>query len=309
MKGTKYIMPYDTRQRILSEIGWDSYNQVEKLNRFKIVHPDHVFEHTVGYIFMTKPDLNIFKSHNELNTEFKNRYEFTDMTTNQSDINILKQLQLSAATDNGFINMITNSAENFDTSDDVLKTDETAAAFMGWTVVYGGTSVESRKADTLSISYTDDRAINLYKLHSTWIEYINLVKRGFIHSKSKYIYNRILDYASSLFYFLVGEDGEKIIYASKYTGVFPTNIPNSAFSWARGDSNSPKYTISYQYNFKEDMKLSVICSDFNNIALTYGKKGNGELIRNPKTGRTGTHWLSNAKIVTDGKNFRLQFIK
>lgn len=305
MAGIKYIMPYNTRKNILSDFGLDSWDQVRKLNRFKIIHPDQGFEWATGYVFMTKPDLNIFTSINMVNDDFKKRYEFVDISR---DLDILKQLQISLSTDNGFINMITNFTETFDTSDDVIKTDETAAAFMGWNIVYGGTASDSRKADTFSISYTDDRDIHLYKLHSTWVEYIDLVKKGAIKPRIHYIYNRMLDYASSLYYFLVAEDGERIIYAAKYTGVFPTNIPHSTFSWSRGEGPKPKYSISYQYNFKEDMKLSAICSDFNDVALKYGKNGVGALIRNPKTDRGGDHWLSNAKVVREGKIFKLKFI-
>lgn len=309
MPDNDYTIPYDKRQKILSDFGVDdNWDQTRKLNRFKIVHPDEVFEYAVGYVFMSKPDLNIFESRNVINESFTKRYEFGDISKNPIDQRVLSQLQISMANDNGFINMITNYAENFDLIDDVIKTDETAAAFMGWNMVYGGTSVDSRKSDSFSISYTDNRGIGLYKLHYVWVEYINLVKKGMIKPKSTYIQNRIIDYASSLYYFLVSEEGEKIIYAAKYTGVFPTSIPNSAFSWSQGNFNPPKFSITYQYNFKEDMKLSSICGDFNAISKL-GKQGDSEPIRNSATGRGGAYWLSNAKIVKQGSNFKLKFIK
>lgn len=305
---TDYSLPYEKREKILSDFGLTGWDQTNKLNRFKIIHPDGVFQPATGYVFMTKPDLNIFSTSSDIRTEISDRYEFYDMTRNIKNRSILRQLQISNATDNGFINMITNYAENFDLSDDVIKTDETATAFMGWNVVYGGTTVDSRKADTFSISYTDDKDIGLYKLHYIWVEYINLIKKGMIEPKLEHKKNRILDYASSLFYFLVAEDGEKIIYAAKYTGVFPTNIPNSAFNWAQGNFTLPKFSITYQYNFKDDMKLTAICSDFNYISKL-GKQGDGEPIRNPNTGRGGAYWLSNAKIVRDNNDYKLKFIK
>jgi hypothetical protein len=308
MPSNDNLIPNDKREKILSDFGLNKWNQTTRLNRFKIVHPDEVFEYAVGYVFMTKPDLNIFNSYYDVNEEFKTRYEFMDIAQNALDFKLLHELQISMPVENGFINMITNYAENFDLSDDVIKTEETSTAFTGWNMVYGGTSVDSRKPDTFSISYTDSKGIGLYKLHSVWVEYINLVKKGLIHPKKEYVQTRIVDYASALFYILVAEDGERIIYAAEYNGVFPTNVPNSAFNWSTGNFIIPKFSITYQYNFKEDMRLSVICGDFNVISKL-GKQGDSEPIRNPNTGRAGAYWLSNAKIVKEGSEFKLKFIK
>ena len=96
-----------------------------------------------------------------------------------------------------------------------------------------------------------------------WVDYISKVFRGEFIPKRDYITSRILDYACSVYVVICGPDGESILFWTKYTGVFPTNIPSSAFNWSKGNlMKMPEYTISYKYAWKEDFNPMAL-AEFN----------------------------------------------
>jgi hypothetical protein len=76
--------------------------------------------------------------------------------------------------------------------------------------------------------------------------------------------NKILDYASAVYYFICAEDGETILFWSKYFGVFPLNAPASSATWSKGSggATSPDFGINYAYAMKEDFSPLTL-SEFN----------------------------------------------
>ena len=77
-----------------------------------------------------------------------------------------------------------------------------------------------------------------------WIQYISNVYHGVWDPKTTYIWKKIIDYASSVDIVVTAEDGETILYWSKYYGVFPINVPFSALSWDSGNLIiKPDFTI------------------------------------------------------------------
>lgn len=254
----------------VQNISANSYlSNIENLNRFKIRFPDFELENTFGYVFFTRPDLNLFEDGSgAIAPQILGRYEFVD--------NLAFDLELFKFLKNGkggsFINILSNYAENFDLSDEVLKVREESQTATDWKIMYGGRQNESLAANTLTINYRDDRNLSIYKLNYIWHEYIHLISLGALSPTAFYRYNKILDYASSVYFILTAEDGETVLFYSKYIGVFPLNKPSSALSWSKGSHKSPSYSIQYQYSFKKDMDPSII-KDFNNVAgYTNGMK-------------------------------------
>ena len=95
------------------------------------------------------------------------------------------------------------------------------------------------------------------------MEYINLVSRGTISPVRQNIINKILDYAGSIYYIVTAEDGETIIFWSKYYGVFPSTSPSNQFSWNGEMIQGPlNYSFKYNYSFKEDFNPATL-TEFN----------------------------------------------
>lgn len=95
--------------------------------------------------------------------------------------------------------------------------------------------------------------MNHFHMHKVWTDYISAVYRGEMSPHLKYINNKIIDYASAVYYILCAEDNETILFWTKYYGVFPTMAPSSVLSWGKGNLLAhPEYSIEYEYAFKED---------------------------------------------------------
>jgi hypothetical protein len=114
--------------------------------------------------------------------------------------------------------------------------------------------------------------LDIYKLHLAWTDYINKVSRGIFSPKSGYMKNRILDYATSCYYFLCGADGSTILYWQKLTGVFPVNTSENTFSWDSGTLLAkPEINIKYMYSFKSSMDIFSLF-EFNELATSNSKR-------------------------------------
>lgn len=219
-------------------------------DRYKVPFTEHQLSKTFSHIYFTRPDLNIMTGDN-LSLPVKNDPLLYFLWKNNK--NILKTLTGHFSASHDFNLFLSSRAESFEVSDEFIKTVEHGETFTGYKVQYGTSNIESRTAGTFSIAYTEDNEYTVYKLHKAWVDYIAGVYRGQYTPKSDYRYKKVLDYACSVYYFVCAEDGETILFWTKYFGVFPTNIPSSASSWAKGNMlKTPEYSINYAYAFKED---------------------------------------------------------
>jgi len=278
-------------------------SNINNLNRFKLRYPDFELENTQGHVFFTRPDLNIFEEGpGTISKQIINRYEFVDRL--EFDIELFKFLKNGQG--GSFINPISNYVENFDLSDEIIKTREESETTNDWKIMYGGRQNESLAANTITLNYRDDRNLTIYKLHYIWLEYIHLISLGIIKPMPHNRIKKILDYAASVYFFLTAEDGETIIFYSKYTGVFPMNKPSSALSWAKGSHRPPNYSIQYQYSFKKDMDPLAI-KDFNNIS-GYVKGSGYTPVYDKSLGLMAKTWASNAFVEKVGRGYKLRYV-
>lgn len=237
---------------------------VNRYNKFKMAYGDDMLSKTFAHVFFVRPDCNIFKdstSYYELTPALENLPDFYYARRHCPDM--LRQLtQSNYGFGHQFMLYPSNKVRSFEVADEYITTDSYGQGCTGYKVPYGKHNVESRTADKFSISYIDDRDLHLYNMHKLWIDYISYVYRGKVVPKKRYIQNKVIDYATCVYYILCAEDGETVIFWSKYWGVFPTKAPSSTFSFTAenpGGVSKPEFTIEYQYAWKEDFNpLSMV---------------------------------------------------
>jgi hypothetical protein len=78
--------------------------------------------------------------------------------------------------------------------------------------------------------------------------------------------NGIIDYMSSIYYFVLEPDGKTLKYWAKYTGCWPNQIPYSQMSYRRGESTMVELEGTFVYTSKEDMSVAIL-EDFNRVSL------------------------------------------
>lgn len=233
----------------------------EYYNRFKTVNPNDALSKTFAHVFFVRPDCNVLTRRGSqfiLPTGIEDNPNFYYAYKKSPEL--LRQLVNDAGYDHDFMLYLSNKARSFQLNDEFINYDTYGKAMTGHKVVYGKTNVESKTAGDFSITYEDDRDLHVYNLHKLWTDYISNVYQGIFNPKTEYMQERILDYVANVYFFLCAEDGETIIFWSKYYGVIPVTIPSSQYSWAAGNILSkPEIDIKYQYSFKEDFNpLSII---------------------------------------------------
>ena len=235
-------------------------------NRYKIQNPNDALTKAFGHVFFVRPDCNIYADGSTganasptLADNLKNLSEYYYALQHAPEL--LRELtQGKAGYDHEFMMFLSNKAKSFETSDEYVEDESYGDALTGHKVAYGKNNIKSKAAGEISIKYTDDKYLHIYHLHKLWTDYISHVYRGKVWPDINYVKNKILDYPTCLYYILTAEDGETIIFWSKYYGVFPTKTPSSnlMFDDSQRISN-PEYTISYKYSWKEDFNpLSLV---------------------------------------------------
>lgn len=68
------------------------------------------------------------------------------------------------------------------------------------------------------------------RMLSTWHKYIQGVTKGYLNPSNEYLTKNIIDYKASIYILHTKPDGKTITMWSKYTGIYPVNVPLSAFS-------------------------------------------------------------------------------
>lgn len=262
-------------------------------NRNKTAYPDKELSKTFAYVFFTRPDLYLTEPSSQagkptLSIQAQSDPKYIYMWRNNEWC--IKSLTKNGNNYHKFLVLLSNEAKSFEVSDLALKTVEHGETYNGNKIIYGRTDHESNAAGEMSIRYTDTVNLDIFKMHLIWTDYINKVSRGVFSPKREYITSRILDYASSCYYFLCGPDGSTILYWQKLTGVFPVNTGENAFSWDSGTLLAkPEINIRYMYSMKTPMDIAHL-EEFNSLTDA-GKKSFKSIYsrENCQSGSTLTH--------------------
>lgn len=235
----------------------------ENYNKFKLGNTNDILSKSFAHVFFVRPDCNIFEGtyRGGLSSTLNVLSEFHYAKKHAPEV--LRQLTQSAACyPHEFSMLLSNRAESFEVSDEYIDVDTYGESMTGYGVPYGKSNVKSKTAGKFSIQYHDDRDLHIYHCHRLWTNYISYVYRGKVYPADHHIINKVLDYPTCVYYILTAEDGETIIFWSKYWGVFPLEAPSSSFSFTKDNNGglaNPDLRIEYQYAWKEDFNpLSLI---------------------------------------------------
>lgn len=124
----------------------------------------------------------------------------------------------------------------------------------------------SNAANTFNLDLPETQNLDITKMMSLWVKYMENVGNGTFNPNPLMVKNRKLDYTSSLFYFVFEPDGRTLKYWVKFTGCFPTEIPSSSLGYQKGSSDAVTVSIPFQYNVKEEMNPDIL-KEFNMISL------------------------------------------
>ena len=253
------------------DIDW--YN---KYSRYGYIDPYNTDQVSREFLFFTKPDLLLFGSNTytdveynaALNEKLANIPFFQD--ANDRCGRAMRQLQYSVKDQNSKLNPFMYLLSNAVTSKLELpgisaESKESTPNILGTSIQYRGHSLKSDNGYDFSLSFTDTYKLEVYTLLKVYDEYMRLLKTGEADIKKTYIENMILPEQFSIYKFLIGSDGETILFYSKLTGCYFTDVPRSDLSDPGPDGI--KFSASFHAQFVEDSNPAIL-AEFNRVAST-----------------------------------------
>ena len=266
-----------------------------QFNRFKMAFPDEELTKTFAYVFFTRPDLNILTSSTKLSSQADADPLYNYLYKNNPSL--FRNLTKYGSGIHAFNVFLSNKAKSFEISDEYIKTVEAGETFTGYKIHYGRNDIESKAAGEFTISYRDNYNLDVFRMHKLWVDYISKVFRGEFSPRNEHKQNKELDYACSVYYFLLGPDQQTILFWSKYIGVFPTNTSSSTYSW---DSQSilkvPEPSLKYAYSIKRDFDPTHL-AEFNTLSSNYSTAKPMRVYEEKHLG-VGSTWVGAPFVVT-----------
>jgi hypothetical protein len=240
--------------------------QIELFNNLRIadIETDHM-EKCAGYVFFTCTDMKLKPDAKSANADDNDRVQSVVSGIRQLNGTILDQLS-GDNPDEPFMKVLTNMMQGFTPTDTVMEIRHVKETFQGYQMVVPTNPVKSMVGGSFQIEYLELEDGDITWLHKVWLDYIYAVKRGLVRPKDYNLDANVIDYASSMYYFVVAPDGMTLRYWAKYTGVIPTAVPYSAYSTSVNESTDiVKLTIPYEYSYKEDMDMAIL-ADFARVS-------------------------------------------
>jgi len=233
--------------------------RIQQINRFHLQTHDTVLG-TKSFVFMTRPNLNLIY-YGELLAEIKRIQLFTYIYgIDQIGPAIFESLEVWGASRSPtpWLSVLTNQIRSYAPIDAELDTTENGETYHGHKIIYGKHNFKSEIGGTTSLTFQDTRDLLVYLTLKTWRKYINCVSSGLCYPANVHVKKAELDYATSLYYIVVKEDMEEIVYWEKLTGVFPTKVPDSIFNYVENEpERNLKFDIDFAYSCREVMNPAI----------------------------------------------------
>ena len=233
-----------------------------------------------GLIFITKPSLfiqpikPIYNNYNEslaYNNMCKDpsfTYYINGENTNEKDLLVVKELSYFSYSDiqSLFLPIFTNCALNISIPDTNLDTTNSFQSKEGYSIPMPTTKIPSEAASTITITVNETSNLDFYKTIQLWVDYIYNISKGIFSANPDMIKNNMIDYTSSIYYFMLAPDGRTLKYWCRFTSAFPTSKIANAFSYQKGSHDNITIDIPFQYTLKEEMNPQIL-EDFNMLSL------------------------------------------
>ena len=246
-----------------------SDEEPDKFKKYSRFHLPNVYNEPmttgIGYFFMTKPELNINPNKELGRYNLNSSGYFQYIAENYPDI--IDSLCASYSSTGNFIKLLTNKFERIDLEDVVMREKDLAETWNGYRIKVPFSDIDSINGGSLAVTYDEYKDPLILKLHKIWFDYINKIKFGYLRPDPANVNNKIIDYTSSAYYFVLAPDGETIRMWIKYTGIAPRSLPYSMYSGEVGVSAIVKASVQYVYSHKEYLEPESLL-DFNDIEIS-----------------------------------------
>lgn len=249
-------------------------------DRLYSIYLDQEMDNLCQYVFMVRPSMNLFKdskgtklatlTKSQINSGFyANSYPAQDQFfryMKKTYPNILRSLTSTLqGGSHDFIPYLVGRTESLQIPDYSIKGYKMNQPYTNYDLPYASHALDSATGGDFDITFREDNELRIHKLFQAWLYYIDGVTRNRFSPKTKFIMHNKFDYATSVYCITCKADAETIVYWTKYTGAYPTAVPNSDLSFNLRGSVNNKVTIPFTYFLQEAMDPYILV-DFNKNA-------------------------------------------
>lgn len=288
-----------------------------EFNRFKLDHPDIFLRNTIGYIVFTRPDLNFLDDNGQLLSEISADPRVEYIAKNNMHLVQCLTHEYDGTTGHNFNPFLSNLAQSLEVMDDSVDTLETGETFTGYKFQYSKHNIKSITSGSLNIKFKETFDLGITNLFQLWVDYQSDVYKGVLLPKEDYIWFKNIDYMCNIYYFLLDQDGETLLFWSKYFGVFPVNVPKSSLAYDAGSQvQLPDMSVQFSYIYKEDLSPATLVEFNRDAGLENSSNVTYIPTYNDKLGHSGKTWAgvpfvssyeSTNGIVTNSQGFKFRF--
>lgn len=288
-----------------------------EFNRFKLDHPDIFLRNTIGYIVFTRPDLNFLDDNGQLLSEISADPRVEYIAKNNMHLVQCLTHEYDGTTGHNFNPFLSNLAQSLEVMDDSVDTLETGETFTGYKFQYSKHNIKSITSGSLTIKFKETFDLGITNLFQLWVDYQSDVYKGVLLPKEDYIWFKNIDYMCNIYYFLLDQDGETLLFWSKYFGVFPVNVPKSSLAYDAGSQvQLPDMSVQFSYIYKEDLSPATLVEFNRDAGLENSSNVTYIPTYNDRLGHSGKTWAgvpfvssyeSTNGIVTNSQGFKFRF--
>ena len=114
-------------------------------------------------------------------------------------------------------------------------------------------AAEVSETDTMSITFLDNKELDIYMFHHIWVEYIREILEGTIEPNPSYYDSRFgeadnygaIDYAASCYIVKYRPDMKYVTFVAKCVGIFPQSLPNKELIGSRATNEVVTLPFTY----------------------------------------------------------------
>lgn len=219
--------------------------------------------------FLVKPDLNIpdmsiFKTdvgHNiPLGNSYRS-YNFEDQIRKLFRGSLNAEVRNNLTHDrnglNYFSNIFTNLVESI-TYPDIGSNSEDTLVTQDKSIFKLPVTESGVSGLTFNVKMRENEGHDALRFVSVWHKYIQAVVKGNLYPKLEYLQKNIIDYKASLYTLHLKPDFKTVTMFSKYTGVYPSNIPLSSMSESIEDVTDVTLDIEFTYDKFEFLNEDIL---------------------------------------------------
>lgn len=223
-----------------------------------------------GYfvVLMVKPDLNILTT-DKMNHNIENptSYSHKDQIGKlfRGTINTYVANNLTQSAGNYFSSIVSNKAESI-SYPDIGSNSEDTLVTLDKSIFKLPVTETGKSGMTFQIKFRENEGHDVLRMMSIWHTYIHAVTRGNLSPKQEYLDYNIIDYKSSIYTIHLKPDFRTITMWSKYTGIYPTNVPLSIMSEDIAQIEDVALNVEFAYDkfewMNEDLlrEINLLCS-------------------------------------------------